>query len=208
MKKQTNGLYPTYESSLLDQGYQAVVGIDEVGRGAWAGPMYVCGYIFTREVKYVDSIRDSKTLSRRQRELVYEPLANSSVYRIESVIPDAIDKIGLTKCMVGAFQKIADFAKNTLGSKVKIKYLVDGNSFETYGSDVEFIIRGDNKYYSIASASILAKVERDRLMEDIDREHPGYLFASNVGYGTAQHRKAIEENGLVAGLHRNSYIHF
>lgn len=192
----------SYEKKLFKEGYDYVVGIDEVGRGCWAGPMYMCAYIVNDQYELVDGVNDSKKVSKKKRGLIYQELIKGE-YLIEKVKANKIDEFGLGKSVLMALGSLIDQIQSKFESK-KIKILVDGYFKGDWPSCVEFIVKGDSKAYSIAAAAILAKVERDELMVGIGRKYPEYGFESHVGYGTKQHREALNLCG-VTDIHRISY---
>jgi len=179
------------------------VGVDEAGRGALAGPVTVAACIMPHGFQH-ELIKDSKLLSEPQRaEARQLVLENAIAYHIEHISVDIIEQhnilkatlIGMERCLHAVQQQVSfDFI------------LVDGDQFHGFnGIPYQTIIGGDNLYVSIAAASILAKTERDRIMKSLSTEHPQYGWNSNKGYGTAQHRKAIETGGP-SRHHRASFI--
>jgi len=190
------------EFVLWEKGHKYVCGVDEVGRGALAGPVVAAAVIFLPTGQIDLPVRDSKMLSRKQRidlcpeikEIVY-----SYAYGITT--PKEIDRIGIVKATHKAMRQ----AIRRL--EVKIDHvLVDGNQrIGAYNRKKQTpLTKGDSSSYSIASASILAKVYRDRMMIDYHPRLSVYGFDTNVGYGTAKHRMAIKEYGL-SRLHRRSF---
>jgi ribonuclease HII len=192
-------LFPQYELEILESGkYSRVIGIDEVGRGCLAGPVAVGAYSFSLESKKVEGINDSKQVSEKKRIAIHKKLSNHKFF-VEYSTPEEIDSKGIAKAIESLIKKIIE--KN---SDDKAYFLIDGRFSEDFGNHSETIINGDSLHYSIAAAAILAKVERDNLMRDIEREYPEYGFAKHKGYGTKQHREAIKRFGFCP-IHRKSF---
>ena len=193
-----------YEKEYLSKGCKYIAGIDEAGRGPLAGPVCVASVIMPLdEENIIEGINDSKKLSEKKRDLLYDKIMEKAIaYHIELVDEETIDKINiLNATKVGMMVCI-----NELSVKPDI-VLIDAVKID---SDIETvsIINGDQLSYSIACASILAKVTRDRLMLEIDKEYPEYGFAKHKGYGTKVHIEALKKYGKCP-RHRNSFIgHF
>ena len=193
-----------YENEYLAKGCKYIAGIDEAGRGPLAGPVCVASVIMPLdEESIIDGINDSKKLTEKKRDLLYDKILEKAIaYHIELVDEETIDKINiLNATKVGMMVCI-----NELSIKPDV-VLIDAVKID---SDVETvsIIKGDQLSYSIACASILAKVTRDRLMVEIDKEYPEYQFAKHKGYGTKAHIEALKKYGKCP-RHRNSFIgHF
>jgi ribonuclease HII len=192
-------LSPDYELQLINHGYSRVIGIDEVGRGCWAGPVAIGIYIFDKFTKAIDGVTDSKKLSPKRRSEIYINLCEHN-YNIEYAEAREIDMAGgvtktIEKLIAGAVKKYYN------GST---KFLIDGQFSRNFGEHTQKIVRGDATYYSIAAASILAKVERDALMAKFDKMYSGYGFARHKGYGTREHQEALKTYGYCA-IHRKSY---
>lgn len=168
-------------------------GIDEAGRGPLAGPMVIAGVILHKDI---DKLDDSKKLTPKKREELYDIIIDNSSYHIVSVSNKQIDKLGLTLCIKDA---IIDIMKN-----IKAKdYLMDGNSI--FGIDgLRCLIKADQKIKEVSAASILAKVTRDRYMIDIAKKYPLYDFDKHKGYGTKAHIEAIKRYQF-SDIHRISY---
>jgi ribonuclease HII len=192
-------LYPRYEIELLNTGrYSRIVGIDEVGRGCWAGPVAVGAYIYSTNLKTVEGVHDSKRLAASKREAAYSVLKNHN-YLVKLANVSEIDSIGIGKTVEQLIRSIVAEL-----STPDTFFLVDGRFATDFGKSVEQIIHGDFLHYSIAAASILAKVERDSLMRKLDLEYPDYGFAKHKGYGTKFHSEAISKLGICS-FHRKSY---
>ena len=180
------------------------VGLDEAGRGALAGPVTVAACIMPAGFQH-ELIKDSKLLNEGERsEARRLVLDNALAWHVVHISEKDIESTNILKATM---QGMYECLKHLDDHAHRFDFiLVDGDQFHGYhGVPYETIVGGDNKYVSIAAASILAKTERDLYMKDISKEHPEYGWGSNKGYGTAQHRNAIEELGGTAH-HRNSFI--
>lgn len=186
------------EKTFLRQGYTHVVGVDEVGRGSWAGPLVVSAFVYTVNSDYIPTVKDSKMLTRLRREHLFGMLSGN-IHSIGLVESQDIDEINVLEATKRAIQ-IAT-AQLELSSAI---FLIDGSFPGAFDFDHHCIINGDEKHYSIAAASIVAKVFRDRLMQEYSILFPHYGFETNAGYGTHQHRSALKEYGICP-LHRRSY---
>jgi len=188
-----------YEKEAILKGYRFICGIDEVGRGPLAGPVVACACIMDL-TDVIEGVDDSKKLSEKKREKLFEEIKSKAIcYSICEIDHEEIDKINILnatkKCMLNCV--------NSLELKPDL-LLIDAVKLDT---DIEQlnIIKGDAKSYSIACASILAKVYRDRLMKEYAKEYPLYAFDKNAGYGTKVHREAIMECGPCK-IHRKTFI--
>ncbi len=179
-----------------------IAGVDEVGRGPWAGPLIACAYI---EVKSTENLKitDSKKLNQAQREEAYDELIKNGEYGLGIVEPSEIDSLGLGRANLLAFQRALE--------NLKIKpdlVLIDGNYKINLDTTLQIpfksIIKGDSLVKEISCASIVAKVTRDRLMDQFHLQYPHYHFDKHKGYGTSEHRKAIKKNGICQ-IHRLSF---
>ena len=174
--------------------------MDEVGRGSWAGPLVLSAVILQKDKKPY-KIRDSKTISEKIREKIFPTILNCVLdYSLGEVSAREIDEFGLSRAL-----KLA--AKRTLESLRILPdiILLDGKwNFIEEDIEVKTIIKGDSKSVSIAGASVVAKVTRDRLLTICHQKYPLYNFLRNKGYGTMEHRRAIKKYGLTK-LHRKSY---
>ncbi|MBN1915911.1 ribonuclease HII [Candidatus Dojkabacteria bacterium] len=191
------GLKPDYEYELFAKGFSRVVGIDEVGRGAWAGPLVLAAYIFTQEGEFVEGVNDSKKISKKKRKMLSVDLkSNSSIIEVEA---KRIDDMGVGVATEWAILELI----NKLNSP-DTYFLIDGKFPSIQSVRTEIVIGGDARFYSVACASIIAKVYRDNLMCSYSVNFPQYGFEKHVGYGTEMHLKAIRSLGLTS-LHRKSY---
>ncbi len=184
---------PDYHQSL-----ELVCGIDEVGRGCWAGPLVACALLFTKKIK-ISGLKDSKQLSAQRREEIFELLQDSTDYGLGSVENTEIDQIGLSKATTLAFSRAIS------NLSIKPAYLlIDGRDRHKLAYPFKTIIKGDEKLKVIACASIIAKVTRDRLMVNIAKKYPEYGFEIHKGYGTSRHHQALISFGATK-IHRFSY---
>lgn len=198
---------PSFE--IEDQWQGHVVGIDEVGCGPWAGPVVAAAVLFKkRDVSYLASINDSKKLSEVKRENVYQELTNSPaiVWGVGIVEAKEIDLLSLGKATLLAHTKAFEDLCQKLESKDCItSILIDGiRKPNLRDIPTVMVIKGDQKSYSIAAASIIAKVTRDRIMQKWHQTYPQYGWSTNVGYGTKEHIHALTVHGLTP-LHRCSF---
>ena len=192
---------PELEKMYYERGLKLIAGIDEAGRGPLAGPVCAAAVILP-EGLIIDGVDDSKKLSEKKREQLYDKIIGAAVsYSIAFVYPDVIDEINIRQATHKAMHQSAD------GLKIKPDILlVDGNDKIPFdGFESEYIIKGDSKRECIAAASILAKVTRDRYMREMDKEYPDYGFARHKGYGTKAHMEAIREVGLCP-IHRKTFM--
>ncbi|MCF6410548.1 ribonuclease HII [Pseudalkalibacillus salsuginis] len=188
----------SYENKCYTDGYRLIAGIDEVGRGPLAGPVVASAVILDRNVKII-GLDDSKKLSVQVREELYEKIIENAVaIGIGSVPAKEIDRINIYEASRVAMMKAIE------DLPIYPDYLlIDAMSLPT-DLPQEKIIKGDAQSNSIAAASIVAKVTRDRMMLELDRKYPQYFFHSNVGYATADHLDALKEYGITPE-HRKSF---
>lgn len=189
------------ENSLWHSGFKHILGIDEVGRGSWAGPLVLGGVILPVGVKLPTDLADSKKLSPKKRQLLAGEIFKIAKFTtIAEVSHSVINKYGLSRAIEIAFKKITDSAK----SKADF-YLIDAFSIKNIKRDMQLAItKGDEISASIAAASIIAKVYRDDLMQKLHVKYPVYNFAKNKGYGTRDHQSSISKNGFCE-IHRTSF---
>lgn len=188
-----------YERKYESEGY--VCGIDEVGRGPLAGPVVACACILPKDCNIL-YINDSKKLSKKKREELYDIIMKEAVaVGIGYNSPERIDEINILQATFEAMREAISKLSVTPDILLNDAVTIPGVDLKQVP-----IIKGDAKSISIGAASIVAKVTRDRLMEDYDKLFPEYGFASNMGYGTAVHIKALKEIGPCP-IHRRSFIH-
>ena len=188
------------EKDLHERGFKNICGIDEAGRGPLAGPVVVAGVIMP-ENSMIEGVNDSKKVSEKKRELLYDKIIEEAIsYSVAIIGQDVIDEVNILNATKNGLTNVVE------GLDVKPDLIiVDAlEHIDTKGVPYESIIKGDAKCYSIAAASILAKVTRDRIMREWDLIYPQYGFVNHKGYGTAKHIAAIREYGLCP-IHRRSY---
>lgn len=194
-----NDMY-RYERKYWNQGNEYILGLDEVGRGPWAGPLVVAGCILPKCYKN-DEINDSKKLSMKKRERLFDEIIKSAIaYDILFISAQDVDKLNPKQASINGMYEVFSSIKPT--AQV---VLIDAEKVPKIKVKTESIIKGDAKSISIAAASILAKVARDRYMIEIANKYPEYHFDNNKGYGTIEHLKAIQKFGPIKDFHRFSY---
>ena len=194
---------------LLDSKADFIIGTDEAGRGPAAGGVYAAAVCFEHItdglIKDLEILNDSKKLTPKKRELLYEPIKENSFWSIKAVTVEKIEEINILNASLLAMKYALDEVIEKIGSK-NILALVDGNKYvKNFDYPQKFIIKGDSKSASIAAASILAKVNRDRYMDKIHLEYPCYDWNKNKGYLTKNHIEAIKINGTTK-YHRMSFL--
>lgn len=189
------------ENKLYSEGLKYIAGIDEAGRGPLAGPVVV-GIAIMKPDSFIEGVNDSKKISEKKRELLYEQITNEAIdWSVGIVDQNEIDEINI----LNATKKALHMAITNLKIKPD-RILVDAlEHIDTCGIPYTSIIKGDAKVYSISAASIIAKVTRDRMMKEYDEIYPEYGFAGHKGYGTAKHIQAIKTYGPCP-LHRKTFI--
>lgn len=192
------------DEEFFKKGVKYVAGIDEAGRGPLAGPVVVACVIMPED-SMIEGVNDSKKVSEKKREALYEKIIEEAIcYGVGIINQDEIDELNILR----ATKKGLTMALSQMEIKPNV-ILVDAlTGIDTLGIPYKSIIKGDANSYSIAAASIIAKVTRDRIMREWDKVYPEYGFAGHKGYGTAKHIAAIKEYGLCP-LHRRSFTtHF
>ena len=205
LKKERERLSQMMEYERLHASCAVICGIDEAGRGPFAGPVVAAACVLDLEdpEKEILYLNDSKKLSEKRREALFTEIKEKAVcYGVGIVDSRTIDEINILQATYKAMQ-IAIAALDPKPDFV----LADAVTIPEIGIEQEAIIKGDAKSVSIAAASILAKVTRDHIMYEYDKQFPEYGFASNKGYGTKAHIEAIKEYGMLP-IHRRSFIHF
>ncbi len=187
-----------FETELYESGINYIAGIDEVGRGPLVGPVVTAAVILPKDF-YDERINDSKKLTEKKRELLYDVIMENAVsVGIGISSEDVIDEINILeatkKAMIEAVNNLSVKPEHLLIDAVKLNIDIPQTS----------IIKGDAKSESIAAASIIAKVTRDRMMIELDKIHPEYDFKHNKGYGTKKHIEAIEKYGIIKE-HRKTF---
>ena len=193
-----------YECELRSKGYKYICRIDEAGRGPLAGPVVVASVIMP-ENSMIEGVNDSKKVSEKKREKLYDLILSEAIsYGVGIIGQDEIDEINI----LNATKKGLTISLQELTQKPDLIIVDALNNIDTLGTKYESIIKGDAKCYSIAAASIIAKVTRDRIMREWDKVYPQYGFVAHKGYGTVAHIKALKEYGACP-LHRKTFIkHF
>ena len=193
-----------------DKSYEhPIVGIDEVGRGSWAGPVIAGACLLNHNIPLPKNLNDSKKLSPKIRKEIYQELIQTAFFGIGESSNNEIDNHGIQKATFRAMERAyIDLRKKT--DQVKIStLLIDGNQNpgfqDKFGADMKLIIRGDTLSPSIAAASIFAKCTRDLYMLEMDSVFKGYGFGSNMGYGTKIHKNKLFSTGPTQ-LHRMSFL--
>lgn len=189
------------DKEFFDKGVKYIAGIDEAGRGPLAGPVVVASVILPQD-SMIEGINDSKKVSEAKREKLYDIIINEAIsYGVGIIYQDEIDEINILQ----ATKKGLTEAIKQMEIKPNIIMVDALNGIDTLGIPYKSIIKGDAKCYSIAAASIIAKVTRDRIMREWDKVYPEYGFGSHKGYGTAKHIAAIKEFGPCS-IHRKTFI--
>lgn len=188
------------EKKLKEKGFSCIAGVDEAGRGPLAGPVYAAAVILPDDAE-IPGINDSKKLSPKKREELYDVITSLAVsYSVFSVDEKEIDEINI----LNATHKAMNGAVNNLS--VKPDYvIIDGNSIKGMEIPHETVVKGDTKSVSIAAASILAKVSRDRYIDKMGEVYPEYGFEKHKGYGTKAHTDAILKHGICP-IHRKTFL--
>ena len=189
-----------YEQAAAEKGYKSICGVDEAGRGPLAGPVFAAAVILP-EGCVIEGLNDSKKLSEKKREALYDIIAEKAVsWSVASVDEKTIDEINILQATYLAMRKAVE------GISVPADYaLIDGNRMPPLSVDGETVIKGDSLSPSIAAASIMAKVSRDRFMLELDKKYPQYQFAKHKGYGTKLHYEMLEQFGI-SECHRRSFL--
>ncbi|MEA2097910.1 MAG: ribonuclease HII [Patescibacteria group bacterium] len=193
------------EEKLLRRGYKYIAGVDEAGRGPLAGPVVAAAVVFLDDkiIKELikKGIRDSKTLSAKKREYFYELITEQSQdWAVGKVSEKIIDKINILEATKLAMCKAVESLENTPDF-----ILVDGiNTIENFPASQIAIPKADQFVFSVSAASIIAKVTRDKILMDFDKQYPGYGFAAHKGYGTKFHMEMIKKMGPCK-IHRKSF---
>ena len=189
-----------YENECINSGYNLVCGVDEAGRGPLAGPVFAASVILPVNT-VIEGVNDSKKISEKKRETLFEVIKQKAVaYSIAYSTEEEIDEINILNATFLAMLR----AVYGLKPKPDIA-LIDGNKAPELNIPTRCIIKGDAKSQSIAAASILAKVSRDRLMKEMSIKYPEYQFEKHKGYGTALHRELIKKYGYCP-IHRKTFL--
>ena len=191
----------SYENIARQKGYKFICGVDEAGRGPLAGPVCAAAVILPPDC-IIDGLNDSKKISEKKREMLFEQIIQKAVsYSVAYGTLEEIEKYNILEATYLAMNRAID------GLSQKADFaLIDGNRIpKNIKIPCETVVKGDSKSCSVAAASIVAKVTRDRLMLEYDKKYPQYNFAKHKGYGTKAHYEAIKEYG-VCEIHRLSFL--
>ena len=188
------------EKEYYSEKVKVIVGVDEAGRGPLCGPVVAAACILPKGY-HNEHINDSKKLTEKKREIAYQEIINDALaYGVGIVDAKRIDAINIYQATKEAMSKAIN--------QINISYdliLTDAMKLENQKVEVVPIIKGDAKAESIAAASIIAKVTRDHMLEEMDKKYPQYGFISHKGYGTKKHIEAIKKFGIIKGFHRETY---
>ena len=188
-----------YDSQLRKE-YPVICGVDEAGRGPLAGDVYVAAVVLNDDV-LINYLNDSKKISEKRRELLYdEVIEKADAYSIATASVEEIDRLNILQATMLAMKR----AVAGLGVQPDIA-LIDGNRLPDIDCECRYVIHGDAVSASIAAASILAKVARDRYMRELDEKYPQYCFGKHKGYGTAMHYEKLAEYGI-SDVHRRTFL--
>ena len=191
-----------YEDKHCAEGYTAICGCDEAGRGPLCGPVVAAAVILPRDL-IIPGLDDSKKLTEKKREALFDVVTEKAIaYAICEASPAEIDEINILNASMLAMRRAVD----SLSVKADFA-LIDGNCSRGFNIPTETVVKGDSKSYSIAAASILAKVTRDRQCAELDREYPEYGIAKHKGYPTKDHMEAVRRHGP-SPIHRRSFLKF
>ncbi len=190
------------EHSLHEKGYTYVCGVDEAGRGPLCGPVFAAACILPDGL-YIEGLNDSKKLTEKKREKLFDIIKKEAVaYCIASASVEEIDELNILEADLLAMRRAID------GLSIKADFaIIDGNISRDFQIPAEAVVKGDSKSMSIAAASILAKVARDRICMELDALYPEYGIAKHKGYGTKAHMDALREHGP-SPIHRKKFIRF
>ena len=190
----------TIERSLFEDGWSIVCGVDEAGRGPLAGPVYAAAVILPKYLE-IDGLDDSKKLSPKKREALYDIITQKALaWGVGSADEREIDNVNILQATYLAMNRAIE--KLEIAPEIA---LIDGNRSSGIACVNKCVVGGDGLSASIAAASILAKVTRDRLMSELDQQYPGYGFAQHKGYGTKAHYEAIDRLGPCP-IHRMTFL--
>ncbi len=190
-------------------GFDFVIGTDEAGRGPGAGPVFAAAVVFTNFddelIEKLSQLNDSKKLTEKKREFLYEIIIENAIYSIKQASVEEIDKKNILNASLDTMKSaVCEVLQKLKTDNAKI--LVDGNKkIRNFDAPMETVIKGDAKSASIAAASILAKVSRDRFMLELDKQFPQYHWAKNKGYLSAEHIAAIKTHGPTV-WHRKKFL--
>lgn len=190
------------ESELHDKGYTYICGVDEAGRGPLCGPVFAAACILPDGL-VIEGLNDSKKLTEKKREKLFDIIKEKAVaYCIASASVEEIDELNILEADLLAMRRAID------GLGVKADFaLIDGNIARDFQIPAKAVVKGDATSMNIAAASVLAKVARDRICLELDREYPEYNIAKHKGYGTKEHMDALRKYGA-SPIHRKKFVRF
>lgn len=190
------------EQQLQAQGFTYICGVDEAGRGPLCGPVFAAACILPDGL-YIEGLNDSKKLTEKKREKLFDIIKKEAVaYSIASADVDEINELNILEADLLAMRRAID------GLGVKADFaIIDGNIARDFQIPARAVVKGDSISMSIAAASVLAKVARDRVCLELDREYPQYGIAKHKGYGTKEHKEALFKYGP-SPIHRKKFIRF
>ena len=192
---------------LYDLEYKNVIGVDEAGRGPLAGPVVAAAVILKQYSEELDEINDSKKLTEKKREKLYDIILNNFNVAVGIASVEEIDNLNILNADFLAMRRALKDLEKFQDAKKDYIVLVDGNlKIKEYEGKQLPIVKGDAKSLSIAAASIIAKVTRDRIMKDLGLKYPDYDFEKNKGYGTKKHVEAIKTKGVLKNVHRKVFL--
>lgn len=193
------------ENKIFESGFKNIACIDEVGRGSLAGDVVACAIIMPEGIR-IDGVKDSKKLSQKKREILYDEIISQSIgYGIGKVDSNTIDDINIKASTRLAMKKAVENLKDKHGNELLADFLLIDAESINLNIPQESIIKGDDKSHGIACASIIAKVFRDRLCLDWDIDYEGYNLKQHKGYGTKEHINYIKEIGP-SPIHRITFL--
>lgn len=201
MKKETEQIdWLKFENEAYENGYTCVCGVDEAGRGPLAGPVFAATVVLGRG-QVIEGVNDSKKLSEKKREALFDKIKEEALYySIASIDEKTIDEINILNATFLAMKKAVE------GLEIKPDFaMIDGNKTPDLDIDCEAVVKGDANSVSIAAASILAKVSRDRYMLEMAEKYPEYKFEKHKGYGTKLHYEMLDEFGACE-IHRQTFL--
>ena len=188
-----------YERPAAEHGFKVVCGIDEAGRGPLAGPVFAAAVILPEGV-VIEGLNDSKKLSEKKRDKLFDEIKERAIYAVASASEQEIDELNILNATYLAMQR----AFEALPECPQAAF-VDGNRLPELPVPAKAIVKGDSLSASIAAASIMAKVSRDRYMLELDEKYPEYCFSKHKGYGTKLHYEKIREYGI-SDVHRKTFL--
>lgn len=192
---------------LFDLDFKEVIGVDEAGRGPLAGPVVAAAVKLKKYSEVLDEINDSKKLTEKKREKLYDIIIENFEIGVGVVSAIEIDEVNILNATFLAMRKALCELQDKLKDYERNIVLVDGNfKIREYKGEQVPIVKGDAKSLSIAAASIIAKVTRDRMMRELDKVYPNYDFSKHKGYGTKKHVEVLKKMGPIKGIHRNSFL--